>query len=204
MRLVTGPKYPRATFLFAHGAGAPMDTPFMTTIADGLAARKIETVRFEFPYMAARRTSGKRRGPGSARALQGSFRDEIERLETDKLFIGGKYMGGRVASMLVDQGDVCGLICLGFPFHAAGRPLDPGRLAALEQLRRPALICQGTRDTMGSQAEVAAMKLSTTIQWQWLEDGDHSFKPRKSSGLTLAGHLAAAVEAIDGFVTVHV
>ena len=204
MRLVTGPKRPRATFLFAHGAGAPMDTSFMTTIAAELAARKIETVRFEFPYIAERRTSEKRRGPGSATALQGSFRDEIERLETDKLFIGGKSMGGRAASMLVDEVDVCGLICLGFPFHAAGKPLDAGRVAALERLRRPALICQGTRDALGSQAEVGAVKLSITIQWQWLEDGDHSFKPRKSSGLTLAGHLAAAVEAIDCFVTAHV
>jgi predicted alpha/beta-hydrolase family hydrolase len=110
-----------------------------------------------------------------------------------RLVIGGKSMGGRVASMVADElhagGLVAGLLCLGYPFHPPGRP-GQLRTGHLEGLRTPALICQGTRDPFGTRAEVAGYRLSGCIEILWLEDGDHDLRPRKAvSGLTAADHL---------------
>jgi len=187
------------TFLFAHGAGAPYDTPFMNTIAEGVAAAGLRVVRFEFPYMRKRREDGKRRGPNTAKVLEQTWREVIAAHATAPVFIGGKSMGGRIASMLADDVSAAGLICLGYPFHPSGKP---GRLrvAHLQSIRTPALIVQGTRDPMGTQQEVEGYSLSKSITVRWLEDGDHSFKPRKRSGLTQEQHLTAAVEHMITFM----
>ena len=119
------------------------------------------------------------------------------------LFAGGKSMGGRVASMIADQlqatGRIAGLLCLGYPFHPVGKP-DQRRTAHLADLRTPTLIVQGTRDPFGTRAEVASYQLSKSIDILWLEDGDHSFKPRRASGFTAAQHLEAATSAVAEFV----
>ncbi|HSG39062.1 MAG TPA: alpha/beta family hydrolase, partial [Thermoanaerobaculia bacterium] len=113
--------------------------------------------------------------------------------------IGGKSMGGRMASLVADEAGVRGLVCLGYPFHPPGQ-LEKLRTAHLKDLRTPALIVQGTRDPFGTREEVAGYELSPKIRIAWMEDGDHSLKPRKSSGRTEAGNLAAAVEEVAGFV----
>ena len=188
-----GPDGAPATLLLAHGAGAPMDSPAMAAIAGALAATGLRVARFEFAYMAARR-AGARRPPPRAETLLPEYRAAIEALVVaGPLVIGGKSMGGRVASMLADEvrsrGLVSGLLCLGYPFHPPGRP-DRLRTAHLEGLETPALICQGTRDPFGTREEVAAYRLSPAIEILWLEDGDHDLKPRKSvSGFTAADHL---------------
>lgn len=193
-----GPDVP--TIVLAHGAGAPMDSGFMNIVARGLAAEGIRVARFEFPYMRARREGGKNRPPDREPVLRDAWLNAIGELGGgERLVIGGKSMGGRFASMVADEAGVRGLVCLGYPFHPPGRP-ESLRVKHLETLKTPALIVQGTRDTFGTREEVEGYALSPAIRVVWMEDGDHSFKPRASSGRTEAGNAAAAVEAMAGFV----
>ena len=118
---------------------------------------------------------------------------------TGKLIIGGKSMGGRVASMVGDElyasGKIAGLLCLGYPFHPPEKP-DQLRTAHLADLKVPTLIVQGTRDPFGTMDEVSSYSLSKMIEILWLEDGDHDLKPRKSvSGYSAADHLKTLGEA---------
>ena len=117
------------------------------------------------------------------------------------LVIGGKSMGGRVASMVADElfadGKIAGLLCLGYPFHPPAKP-DQLRTKHLAELATPTLICQGTRDEFGSREEVAGYDLSERIELLWLEDGDHDLKPRKSiSGFSAADHLRTMAEGVS-------
>lgn len=176
-----------------------MDSPFMNAMARKLADRGLRVARFEFPYMRSRR-EGRGRPPDREPVLLQAWRDAVEALGGgDRVVVGGKSMGGRMASMIADEAGVRGLVCLGYPFHPPGRPATL-RVRHLEALRTPALIVQGTRDALGSREEVEGYTLSPAIRLVWLEDGDHSFKPRVSSGHTEAGHLVAAVEAVAGFM----
>jgi uncharacterized protein len=192
--LVDGDPAARPLIILAHGAGAPMDTPFMNTVARGLAERGRCVIRFEFPYMHERRVSGKRKGPGKAERLTGDWFAVIAAGgDARRTVIGGKSMGGRVASLVADEAEVAGLVCLGYPFHPPGAP-GKLRVAHLEGLRTPALILQGTRDQFGSREDVAGYRLSRSINVVYLEGGDHSYKPGE------AAHLARAVDEIDRFV----
>ena len=188
---IDGPDDAPATVLLAHGAGGAMDSPAMTTITHSLAA-EFRVARFEFGYMAARREGG-RRPPPRAEALTSEYRAAVGRLPfTGSLVIGGKSMGGRVASMIADElrdsGQVAGLLCIGYPFHPPGRP-GQLRTRHLETIRTPTLICQGARDPFGAREEVCAYPLSEAVEILWLEDGDHDLKPRRSSGFTRTDHL---------------
>lgn len=198
-----GPRDAAAAVVLAHGAGAPMDTPWMNAIATALAGHGLSVIRFEFAYMAARRTGGARKPPPRAEMLVHEYRNAIRALGAEcRLIIGGKSMGGRVASMIADEchaaGLAHGLLCLGYPFHPPGKPASL-RTAHLESLETPALVCQGTRDPFGTREEVSAYPLPGTIRFHWLEDGDHDFKPRKASGHTLAGHIESVADAVAGF-----
>jgi predicted alpha/beta-hydrolase family hydrolase len=193
---------PVATLLLAHGAGGAMDSPWMTTMAGLLADRSIQVARFEFAYMAGRR-SGVRKPPPRGDSLVGEFRDAVAAVSDRPLLIGGKSMGGRVASLVADElhaaGDVAGLVCLGYPFHPLGKP-EQLRTAHLAALETPTIICQGTRDAFGTREEVADYSLSEAIELEWLEDGDHDLRPRKGvSGFTHAQHLATTSDAIAAF-----
>jgi predicted alpha/beta-hydrolase family hydrolase len=148
--LFDGPEDARHTVVLAHGAGAPMDSPYMETVTAGLAAHDIRVVRFEFAYMAARRTDGKRRAPDREPVLRAAWKGVVEALGGgEELVIGGKSMGGRMASLVVDEVSARGLLCLGYPFHPPGRP-ERLRTTHLEKLETPALVLQGTRDPSGS------------------------------------------------------
>lgn len=198
--LFDGPADAGVTILLAHGAGAPMDSASMTAAADVLAAKGFRVVRFEFGYMAARRT-GQTKPPPKAELVMPEYIDAIDRLGAKgKLIIGGKSMGGRVASMVADtlhaQGKIAGLLCLGYPFHPPGKP-EQLRTAHLATLKTPALIAQGTRDPFGTIDEVPAYTLSDRIEIFWLEDGDHDLKPRKKiSGFSAADHIAAMASKV--------
>ncbi|MBY5661362.1 alpha/beta family hydrolase [Rhizobium leguminosarum] len=193
--LLQGPQDARFTIVLAHGAGAPMDSASMTAAANALAGVGFRVARFEFAYMAARRTSEGRKPPPRAETLNPEYETAIAELgASDPLIIGGKSMGGRVASMVADdlhrQGKVAGLLCLGYPFHPPGQP-QKLRTGHLTGLTTPALICQGTRDEFGTRDEVPGYDLSDRIEVLWLEDGDHDLKPRKTiSGFSSADHLA--------------
>ncbi|MEA2691356.1 MAG: uncharacterized protein QOJ16_743 [Acidobacteriota bacterium] len=197
--LADGPEDSAHTVVLAHGAGAPMDSPFMNTLAAGLAARGIRVVRFEFPYMHARR-EGQRRPPDREPVLRKAWHQVIGELGGGaNLVIGGKSLGGRIASYVADEARVKGLVCLGYPFHPPGDK-QKLRTAHLATLQTPTLIVQGTRDDFGTPAQVSGYDLSPAIRLVWLEDGDHSWKPRKASGRTEAGNLAEGVEAVAEFV----
>jgi uncharacterized protein len=183
--LIDGNEKAKRTFIFAHGAGGPMRSAWMATVARGIAANGIRVVRFEFPYMAA-----KKKVPDREPVLLESWREAIaahvappSSAKGSKsaaegggvTFIGGKSMGGRMASMVADEMNVRGLICFGYPFHPPGKP-DRPRTKHLETLKTPALILQGTRDPFGSPQDVAGYKLSPSIRVEWLEGGDHSVK----------------------------
>jgi predicted alpha/beta-hydrolase family hydrolase len=172
-----------------------------------LAERHLRATGFEFAYMAARRTGGTKRPPPNAEALTAEYRDMIRTLATRgkqrRLVIGGKSLGGRVASLIADElykaGEIGGLVCLGYPFHPPGAP-EKLRTAHLEGLKCPALIVQGDRDPFGNRSEVEALPLSKSIDLVWMNDGDHDFGPRGRSGFTRKGNLAEAADAVAAFI----
>lgn len=198
--LSTGPARARDVLVLAHGAGAPMDSDFMNDVADGLAGHKIRVVRFEFPYMAERRRTGSKKPPNTGKILTETWREVVTKLRRpERLVIGGKSMGGRIASMVADEQGVRGLCCLGYPFHPPGRP-EKLRTEHLADLATPTLIVQGERDTFGTRDEIEAYDLSEAIEVAWMPDGDHSFKPRKKSGYTMEQNMEACVETIAQFI----
>lgn len=176
-----------------------MDTDFMTAFAEGLAGHGFRVVRFEFPYMAERRRTGKRRPPDRERVLRQTWLEVIASVDTEPLFIGGKSMGGRIASLIADEAKVAGLICLGYRFHPTGKP-DQLRVEHLRAIQTPTLILEGERDPFGNAKEVRDYKLSSQVRLHWLPDGDHSFKPRVSSGRTQEENWSDVVKAIADFV----
>ncbi|MEZ8348961.1 alpha/beta fold hydrolase [Vibrio splendidus] len=187
------------TFVFAHGAGAGMDHEFMQSVAKGLAFKGIRVIRFNFPYMIKRAEDGKRRPPDRAPKLLEAYQDIIEQCDADKLVIGGKSMGGRMASHLSEVDKVAAMACLGFPFHPPGKP-EKYKGEHLAELQKPCLILQGERDTFGKREEFTDFDLSDSIRVEFIPDGDHSFKPRKSSGYTEQQNIALTVEKLSAFI----
>lgn len=183
----------KTVILLAHGAGAPSDSPYMNSLSFELAAQGLTVLRFEFPYMQARREDGRKRSPGSALKLQSFFVNEVRRVREilgpeRPLFIGGKSMGGRVASLVialesVDTG-VSGAVCFGYPFHPPGKP-DKWRTEHFPNLKRPLCVLQGSRDPFGKREEVTARQdVTLHAELHWLEGGDHDLKPLRSLGTT--------------------
>lgn len=198
----------QARVLFAHGAGQDSSSPFMQMLPVLLQPYGIEAVLFDFDYMIKARETGKKRPPERLPGLQQQFTARIEHEQhvikkqglNTPLFIGGKSMGGRVASTIVDGiGGVAGAICLGYPFHPPGKP-EKLRTEHLQSVRKPTLILQGTRDSFGRQEEIAGYELSGSITVQYLQDGDHSFKPKKASGLTWEQNMADAATKMAAFI----
>ena len=204
----TGPVDASHRLLLAHGAGAGMTSNFLDAVAALLGDHQIAVTRFEFAYMAARRDGGPKRPPPKAEKLASEFVDVITAIRArmpanQTLVIGGKSLGGRVASLIAGEqfqaGSISGLVCLGYPFHAPAQPLKL-RTAHLEDLSCPTLIVQGDRDPFGRRDEVEALKLAPVIQLHWIGDGDHDFGPRGASGFTRKGNLADAAAAVATFV----
>jgi len=122
----------------------------------------------------------------------------IEKLGAKNLVIGGKSMGGRIASMVADAAGIAGMVCLGYPFHPVGKP-ERLRVEHLRDLKTPALIVQGERDPFGTRSDAAAYELSEAVQIHWLPDGDHNFEPRKAAGRTEQQNWNAGVGAVVKF-----
>ena len=197
-----GPEEAKNLFIFAHGAGAPMDTDFMNFFAQNLAKNNIRVLRFEFPYMAMRREGHGKRPPNTQKILLESWCNiikECRSLFNGNIYIGGKSMGGRMASMIADQQNVSGLICLGYPFYAPGKK-DKPRIDHLQNLKTKTLILQGERDAMGSREIVETYKISNKISISWLPDGDHGLKPRKKSGFTEKDNFRSVLKSISQFI----
>lgn len=203
--LIEQPDSPaKARLLLAHGAGAPMDSPFLVEYAQALASLGVEVVRFEFAYMAARRSGGKRRPPERTEQLLAQWHEVYQHFNLVDLptFIGGKSMGGRMASLYSSEYavDPSGVICLGFPFHPVGKP-DKLRVEHLPTLPTPCLVIQGERDRFGARSEVASYPLERNVQVQWLERCDHEFKPLKSTGETQQSMIQLAAKISANFIS---
>ena len=194
-----GPKSATVTFILAHGAGTPMDHPWLSAVAAGIASGGHRVVRFEFPYMARRRQDGKPRGPDREEVLLGTYRDAFAACAGGRIVIGGKSMGGRMASMVADELGVAGLVCLGYPFHPTGYP-ERTRVAHLAGLRTPTLIVQGTRDPFGLPAEVAGYSLSESIVLDWIDGAGHDLIPAAYRKAPLADALAGPIAQVVAFL----
>jgi len=202
--LVNKAHNPIATFVFAHGAGAGQNSEFMQLVAEGLAKHNINVVRFNFAYMQLAEDLGKRRPPDRADKLLLHFKMVLSEID-DRLpiFVGGKSMGGRMASMLLQESTALGCICMGYPFHPPGKP-EKLRTEHLLAMNKPVLILQGERDTFGTREDIATYDLSAQVQVSYLPDGDHSFKPRKTSGYSLDGHINLAITQTAEFIKSHI
>lgn len=187
-----------ATLILAHGAGAPMDSAFMDDIATRLAALGVGVLRFEFPYMAQRRIDGGKRPPNPKPKLLDCWREvytAVRACVSGTLAIGGKSMGGRMASLLADELQPDALICLGYPFYAAGKP-DKPRVEHLAALQTPTLIVQGERDALGNRETVEGYTLSSAIHVHWLPTANHDLKPLKAAGVSYEACLQDTAEQI--------
>ena len=186
------------TLILAHGAGAGMESEFLTVHAKGIARGGIRVIRFNFPYMKMMAETGKRRPPNSRKILIAAYRQVLESIRGPGI-IGGKSMGGRIASLIADESNACGLLCLGYPFHPVRKP-EKLRTAHLQTMKTKALILQGERDPFGNPIEVKQYGLSNKIDVQWLTDGDHSFKPRKASGRTQLENWQESISSAIQFI----
>jgi uncharacterized protein len=192
---------PRAAVVLAHGAGAGQKSPFMVAFARGMAARGISAATFDFPYMTARR-----KVPDKAPVLEQCWSEAIQaaRAEfgTRALVIGGKSMGGRIASHVAaqDQTGLAGLVFLGYPLHPPGKP-DQRRDAHLPRIEAPMFFVQGTRDAFGTSSEIAA--LLPTLQHATLHEvagGDHSFHVSKRPGVSQNDVMKDIMDAVAHWI----
>ena len=205
--LEDGPADAPWRLILAHGAGAPMDSPVMTAIAQAVAQQGIAVSRFEFPYMRTRRLEGGRRPPDRAPKLIAAWRDALSAVAANhpaqRLAIGGKSMGGRMATLLAAEPDaplqIGAIVTLGYPFHPPGKPdrLLVDHFPALDAV--PILMVQGTRDPFGGASEVPSYRLPARAILHWVEDGDHDLKPRKMSGRTHMQALTELANSISDF-----
>ncbi|MBL4909600.1 MAG: hypothetical protein JKX78_06180 [Alteromonadaceae bacterium] len=208
-----------ANFVFAHGAGADMHHQFMIQVSELLAQQQINVIRFNFTYMNKRLVDGKRYPPDRMPKLLHAYQETLTKICQDQknneidftlpLFIGGKSMGSRVAATLLASDEfnelsanIKGLVCLGYPFHPQ-KKTDKLRLEPLLGTQKPSLIIQGDRDALGNKEEVLSYELPSQYKMVFLEDGDHSFKPRIKSGFTLQQHITSAVQHIVSFINEH-
>ncbi|MDA7936405.1 dienelactone hydrolase family protein [bacterium] len=195
--LVDGSDAAKHTILLAHGAGAGMEHVGMQSLTDAFVIRGMRVVRFEFPFMHARR-EGRRPGPDRMPKLQACFKEVISS-QSGPLVLAGRSMGGRVATMIADEVGATAVIAFGYPFHPPRKP-EKLRTAHLEHLKTRTLIIQGERDPFGTPSDVANYSLSKSIEMLWLEDADHSLTPRKRSGLTYESHVEKAADHAVAFL----
>ncbi len=169
----------------------------MNRLTARLVAKNLRVIRLDFDYMAQAKRSGKNRPPSRVPKLVEEFRQLAEQEQV--AFVGGKSLGGRVASLLATQMELKGWVAFGYPYHPPGQP-DKLRTDHLGRCRCPGLICQGERDTFGKREEVEAMELPDELRLAWMTDGDHQFKPRKYSSATLDDNLEQAAREASHFI----
>lgn len=200
----------KAVCILAHGAGAPMDSTFMTHMSSALVAQGIHVIRFEFAYMAQRRTGGSKRPPPKLPILVDEFACvcaevlNIPEMSGLPLYIGGKSMGCRVATLLgastLLPSDIQGVVCFGYPFHPVKQP-EKTRIDHLSAVSVPLVVVQGTRDALGNLDDTQQYTLPPHLHLEWLETADHDFVPLKRSGFTQAQCIERAACIASDFMS---
>ena len=205
------------TLVFAHGAGASSQSDWMIRVVKLLSANGLRVITFDFPYMSKQQCDGRKRPPDRQPILLAAFVEVISRVPSP-CWIGGKSMGGRMASIIaamVEQQpqllaglsqhfaidlnqQIKGCGCFGYPFYSMGKA-DRPRIDHLQNISRPIVIYQGSRDAMGRCEQVSGYTLSPQIIINWLEEGDHDFKPTKTSGLAHEDHLQSAAKSFADY-----
>ncbi|QBF81813.1 alpha/beta fold hydrolase [Shewanella maritima] len=205
--------------IFAHGAGANMHHEFMQSMAERLVARRFQVLRFNFMYMQNNMADGKRRPPERAPKLLAHYESvlahveqliKLGKLAPKRIVLLGKSMGGRMSSILMSNehgltpeltditSKISHVICLGYPFLPP-KGKEP-RLSSINDSAMPTLVIQGERDSFGNKQQLTEWTLREGVEVRWLGDGDHSFKPRKSSGYTYDANLDSAVKFIEEYL----
>lgn len=193
--------------LLAHGAGADRNAPALVAVADALADAGVPSLRFDYPYRAAGRRAPDRPVvlDAATRAAAASLARRTG-LPPERIVLGGRSMGGRYCSLVVGAVDdplvALGLLLLGYPLHAMGKP-ERRRDEHFKRLATPVLFVSGTRDSMAPRAELtrSARKIKGPVTKHWLDTADHGFRPLKRSGLTPGAVLADVAETSVTWVT---
>ncbi|WP_353960464.1 alpha/beta family hydrolase [Halomonas ramblicola] len=191
--------------LIAHGAGAGQDSTFLQRLRRELADGGVQTLAIEFGYLQCMRREGRRRPPPRIDRLVeelATWCDLLSHPALPPLWLGGKSLGGRTASLLAARDGAPGLVLCGYPFHPPRRP-ERLRLDHWPALACPTLVVQGSRDPFGSREEVVGYALPVSTRLHWLEDGDHDWQPRRASGRDQAALIAEGAAVIAGFLAAH-
>lgn len=169
------------SFFMVHGAGKGHDGVFLSKFADAFQHKiKLSYIPMTFAYMQRIEATGQRRPPPKFDSLVEEFSQQLNELAKSEVnIVAGKSMGGRVATQLSADPKVVGIVCFGFPFHQQGKP-EKHRLAFLENLTKPCLIFQGTRDAFGRPEWVNQQTLSDKVRLKWIEGANHDFELLKS------------------------
>jgi hypothetical protein len=202
--LVYRPEASRATLVLAHGAGGRQRTPFMVRVAEAVASRGLDVVTFDFLYAHAGR-----RVPDKSAVLEATWLAAVDAVRSqtdgthDHLFIGGKSMGGRIATEVAahdDAGTFAGVVLLGYPLHPPGKP-ERLRAAHLPHIKAPLLFVQGSRDVFGTPDEIAPFlpALPSGSRLFVIEGGDHSLAVPKKGGQTPQSIMARVADEIVAF-----
>ncbi|MFP3341643.1 alpha/beta fold hydrolase [Halomonas sp. SIMBA_159] len=191
--------------VLAHGAGAGHLSDFMRQFAATLSSQGLQVWAIDFPYMQQMSELGKRRPPPPVKKTVTHFAawyDLIAPLDNSPLWVGGKSMGGRVASLFASERRCGGVVAAGYPFHPPKKP-ESLRTEHLTAIVDPIVILQGERDPFGTRAEVSSYGLPSSIFIKWLTDGDHDFKPRRASGINQQFLIDEAAIVAASFVRAH-
>jgi uncharacterized protein len=186
--------------VLGHGAGAPQSHPFMVDVAAGLAARGVEVVTFDFVY-----TEKRRRAPDKPALLEGCYSAVVEAVRARSggrpLLLGGKSMGGRIASQIAPRHPgLAGLVFLGYPLHPPGKP-EAQRAKHLGAIDAPMLFVQGSRDAFGTPDELRPILRALKAAELFVVDGgDHSFRVPKKSGASQADVMTRVMDEVARWV----
>jgi len=205
MNILVEGKGGNGVVVLSHGAGMPMDHVYLNRVSTAIVALGLKVVRFEFPYMNERRVTGKKKFPDKMPVLEQCYSDVLDYVrkyhmaEGEPLYLAGKSLGGRVATLVADQVMVKAVFVLGYPFHPIDKP-EKLRVEHLGPINTPVYIFQGERDKFGCKEEVVNYLLGEKVNVHWLVDGDHDLVPRVRSGFSFEQHLLTLSQMIRAVV----
>ena len=197
--LIDGKESYPDTIILAHSSGAPMNSEFMNYFSKSLSDLGFLCIRFQFPYMTKQITEGKKRFPDKIDILKKSWLVAINHINKKDVIIGGKSMGGRIATLIADEVKPKGIVVLGYPFFNSKGKNDY-RIKHLRNIEIPTLICQGEDDNLGKRSEVEKLDLSKKLNMHWVESANHSLIPPKRTGKTMNQSWDGCIVSIKNFI----